>query len=167
MDEKYCRRCELARKRIKDFSDTYGECRDSEQTPCVCEPVGMANCVPPKTTTVRKTGICALAMSHAQTKQQRGASSWLESGDLLIWLYMANAATTSKKRSVCESVGKANCVPTESTAVRKTVRCRSLFQQRSVRHIPIFCSLSTILSFSQTCEAPPAYPPEHPDHNHE
>ncbi|MEE1041287.1 MAG: hypothetical protein U0L10_11320, partial [Lachnospiraceae bacterium] len=28
---KYCRRCELARKRIKDFSDTYGECRDREQ----------------------------------------------------------------------------------------------------------------------------------------
>ena len=57
MDEKYCRRCELARKRIKDFSDTYGECRDSEQTPCVCEPVGMANCVPTESTdkaTVRR-----------------------------------------------------------------------------------------------------------------
>ncbi len=39
VDEKYCRRCELARKRMKDFSDTYGECRDSEQMPCICEPV--------------------------------------------------------------------------------------------------------------------------------
>ncbi|SDL89766.1 hypothetical protein SAMN04487833_13718 [Sarcina sp. DSM 11001] len=55
VDEKYCRRCELARKRIKDFSDIYGECRDSEQTPCVCEPVVMANCVPTESTTVRKT----------------------------------------------------------------------------------------------------------------
>ena len=34
-------------------------------------------------------------MSHAQTKQQRGASSSLESGDLLIWLYTANAATVT------------------------------------------------------------------------
>ena len=50
VDEKYCRRCELARKRMKDFSDTYGECRDSEQMPCICEPVGMANCVQPDTT---------------------------------------------------------------------------------------------------------------------
>ncbi len=55
VDEKYCRRCELARKRIKDYSDIYGECRDSEQTPCVCEPVVMANCVPTESTTVRKT----------------------------------------------------------------------------------------------------------------
>ena len=57
VDEKYCRRCELARKRIKDFSDTYGECRDSEQTPCVCEPVGMDHCVPTESTAVRKTVI--------------------------------------------------------------------------------------------------------------
>jgi hypothetical protein len=26
----------------------YGECRDSEQTLCVCEPVGMANASSPK-----------------------------------------------------------------------------------------------------------------------
>ena len=36
------------------------------------------------------------------------------------WLYTANAAATSKKRSVCESVGIADCVPAESTTVRKT-----------------------------------------------
>ena len=60
-------------------------------------------------------------MSHAQTKQQRGASSSLESADLLIWMYTANAVAASKKRSVCEPVGKANCVPTESTTGRKTV----------------------------------------------
>jgi len=30
------------------------------------------------------------------------------------WLYTANAATVSKKRSVCEPVGMANCVLTET-----------------------------------------------------
>ena len=66
MDEKNCRRCELARKRLKDFSDTYGECRDNNisfgavQTPCVCEPVGMDHCAPLKTTMSRKTEIYRL-----------------------------------------------------------------------------------------------------------
>ena len=30
------------------------------------------------------------------------------------WLYTANAATVSKKRSVCEPVGMAHCVLTEN-----------------------------------------------------
>jgi hypothetical protein len=50
-------RAELARKRQGFDLDVYGECRDSEQTPCVCEPVGMANCVPTESTdkaTVRR-----------------------------------------------------------------------------------------------------------------
>ncbi len=34
----------LAHKRMDTFWDVYGECRDSEQTRSVCEPVGMANC---------------------------------------------------------------------------------------------------------------------------
>ena len=32
----------LAHKRMDTFLDVYGECRDSEQTRSVCEPVGMA-----------------------------------------------------------------------------------------------------------------------------
>ena len=42
----------------------YGECRDSEQTPCVCEPVGMANCVPTESTdkaTVRRVELARTA----------------------------------------------------------------------------------------------------------
>ncbi len=56
-------RRELAHERAFDGLAVYGECRDSniscgaEQTPCVCEPVCMAHCVPPKSSTVRKTGI--------------------------------------------------------------------------------------------------------------
>jgi hypothetical protein len=38
-------RVELARKRPGFDLDVYGECRDSEQMLCICEPVGMANCV--------------------------------------------------------------------------------------------------------------------------
>ena len=102
------RRVELARKRRSVDLDVYGECRDSEQTPCVCEPVGKANCVPTESTAVRKTVICALAMSHAQTKQQRGASSSLESGDLLIWLYTANAATVTSPSELCKRSAFAN-----------------------------------------------------------
>ena len=37
--------CVLARKQIEVYMDAYGECRDSERTFCVREPVGMANCV--------------------------------------------------------------------------------------------------------------------------
>ena len=50
-------RRELAHERAVDGLAVYGECRDSEQTPCVCEPVGMANCVPTESTdkaTVRR-----------------------------------------------------------------------------------------------------------------
>jgi hypothetical protein len=50
-------RAELARKRQGFDLDVYGECRDSEQTPCVCEPVGMDHCVPPEATLFRKTAI--------------------------------------------------------------------------------------------------------------
>ena len=35
----------LARKQIEVYMDAYGECRDSERTSRVREPVGMANCV--------------------------------------------------------------------------------------------------------------------------
>jgi hypothetical protein len=38
-------RVELARKWPGLDLDVYGECRDSEQMLCICEPVGMANCV--------------------------------------------------------------------------------------------------------------------------
>ena len=75
VDEKNCRRCELARKRLKDFSDTYGECRDSNisfgavQTPCVCEPVGKANCVPTESTTGRKTVIYRLRAELLQIEE--------------------------------------------------------------------------------------------------
>ena len=34
----------LACRQNDVFADVYGECRDSERTPCVREPVGMANC---------------------------------------------------------------------------------------------------------------------------
>ena len=51
-------RRELAHERAFDGLAVYGECRDSEQTLCVCEPVGLAHCVPLKPTTFRKTGIC-------------------------------------------------------------------------------------------------------------
>ena len=43
-DENVDDRCELAHKRLETFSDVYGECRDSERTPRVRDPVGMANC---------------------------------------------------------------------------------------------------------------------------
>ena len=51
-------RRELAHERAFDGLAVYGECRDSEQTLCVCEPVGMAHCVPAEATTIRKTAIC-------------------------------------------------------------------------------------------------------------
>ena len=38
-------RCELAHIRDFFWMGTYGECRDSERTSCVREPVGMAHCV--------------------------------------------------------------------------------------------------------------------------
>ena len=50
-------RVELARKWPGFDLDVYGECRDSEQMLCICEPVGMANCVPTESTdkaTVRR-----------------------------------------------------------------------------------------------------------------
>ena len=53
-------RRELAHERAVDGLAVYGECRDSEQTPCVCEPVGKANCVPTESTAVRKTVIYGL-----------------------------------------------------------------------------------------------------------
>ncbi|MEE1040841.1 MAG: hypothetical protein U0L10_09010 [Lachnospiraceae bacterium] len=34
----------LACRQNDVFADVYGECRDSERTPRVREPVGMANC---------------------------------------------------------------------------------------------------------------------------
>ena len=86
----------------------------------VCEPVGMAKCVQPEAATLRKTGICALAMSHARTNQTTGTSSSLVSDRGLIWTYTANAVTVSKKRSVCEPVGMAKCVQPEAATLRKT-----------------------------------------------
>ena len=74
-DKATVRRVELARKRRSVALDVYGECRDSNissgavQTPCVCEPVGMDQCVPTETTTVRKTVIyivCLLKMLRRQ-----------------------------------------------------------------------------------------------------
>ena len=58
--------------------------------------------------------ICALAMSHAQTDRRMLVGSLLTKEHLTGWLYTANAATVSKKRSVCEPVGMANCVLTET-----------------------------------------------------
>ena len=57
-------RRELAHERAVDGLAVYGECRDSEQTPCVCEPVGMANCVPTESTdkaTVRRVELARTA----------------------------------------------------------------------------------------------------------
>ena len=78
-------RRELAHERAVDGLAVYGECRDSEQTPCVCEPVGMANCVPTESTdkaTVRRVEpartarggsiCCAYAKgAYAKGKQKR------------------------------------------------------------------------------------------------
>ena len=73
--------------------------------------------------------ICALAMSHAQTDRRMLVGSlltkehltgWLYTANLTGWLYTANAATVSKKRSVCEPVCMAHCVPPKSSTVRKT-----------------------------------------------
>ena len=50
-------------------------------------------------------------MSHARPNQNTGASSLLVSDRGLIGTYTANAATVSKKRSVCEPVSMAHCVP--------------------------------------------------------
>ena len=44
----------------------------------------------------RQAVFCALAMSLAQTNQNTGASSSLESARALIWMYTANAATVSE-----------------------------------------------------------------------
>ena len=41
-------RWELAHNRMAVGLAAYGECRDSSQTLCVCEPVGMANASSPK-----------------------------------------------------------------------------------------------------------------------
>ena len=66
-------------------------------------------------------------MSHARPNQSTGASSLLGSDRGLIWTYMANAVTAtspaelSKKRSVCEPVGMAHCVPTGAARTGKTV----------------------------------------------
>ncbi len=64
--------------------------------------------------------ICALAMSHAQTARRMLVGSLLTKEHLTGWLYTANAATVSKKRSVCEPVCMAHCVPPKSSTVRKT-----------------------------------------------
>ena len=74
-------RRELAHERAFDGLAVYGECRDSEQTLCVCEPVGMAHCVPAEATTIRN--------------QNTGAPSLLGSDRGLIWTYTANAATAT------------------------------------------------------------------------
>lgn len=66
---------------------------------------------------------CVLAMSHARTNQNTGAWSLLVSDRGLIWAYTANAVTVSKKQSVCAPVGMANCIPTESAAIRGTRIC--------------------------------------------
>ena len=60
-------------------------------------------------------------MSHARSDQNTGASSLLGSDRGLIWTYTANAVTASKKRSVCEPVGMAHCVPTGAARTGKTV----------------------------------------------
>ena len=52
----------LAHKRMDTFLDVYGECRDSEQTRSVCEPVGMANCVSLHART--KMGTDAVSTAH-------------------------------------------------------------------------------------------------------
>ena len=76
-------RRELAHERAFDGLAVYGECRDSEQTLCVCEPVGMAHCVPAEATTIQN--------------QNTAAPSLLGSDRGLIWTYTANAATVSKR----------------------------------------------------------------------
>ena len=43
--------------------DAYGECRDSERTLCVREPVGMANCVDSHAQTVCHTSSESLALN--------------------------------------------------------------------------------------------------------
>ena len=60
-------------------------------------------------------------MSHARPNQNTGASSLLVSDRGLIGTYTANAATVSKKRSVCEPVGMAHCAPTCAARTGKTV----------------------------------------------
>ncbi len=47
-----------AHRRMATFLDVYGECRDSEQTLRVCEPVGMANCVSLHARTKMGTDAC-------------------------------------------------------------------------------------------------------------
>ena len=59
-------------------------------------------------------------MSHAQTDRRMLVGSLLTKEHLTGWLYTANAATVSKKRSVCEPVCMAHCVPPKSSTVRKT-----------------------------------------------
>ena len=66
------------------------------------------------------TVICASAMSHAQTGRRMFVGRLLTKEHLTGWLYTANAVTASKKRSVCEAVGMADCVLLKTTTVRKT-----------------------------------------------
>ena len=63
--------------------------------------------------------------------------SLLTKEQLTGWMYTANAATTSKKRSVCESVGKANCVPTEFTD-KATVRRVELARKRRFVDLDVY-----------------------------
>jgi hypothetical protein len=48
------------------------------------------------------------AVSHARANEKPAAGSLLTSGWFIVWTHTANAATASKKRSVCEPVGMAN-----------------------------------------------------------